>query len=111
MVSCSMDLTRTLQYSVTLHYADMTYRPIDVFVTYDGKRASDIPVSRYAVRHLVAAEVGLFSDFYVRKADHSFFQVDALILSRHAETKELSSSRKRPRTLVTTIAQISCDLD
>ncbi len=32
--------------------------PIDVFVTYDGKRAADIAVSRYAVRHLVAAEVG-----------------------------------------------------
>ncbi|KAF7322486.1 AAA domain-containing protein [Mycena chlorophos] len=38
----------------------LTYRldpPIDVFVTYDGKRASDIPVSRYAVRHLVASEI------------------------------------------------------
>ncbi|KAF9227797.1 hypothetical protein BS17DRAFT_726296 [Gyrodon lividus] len=31
--------------------------PIDVFVTYDGKRATDIAVSRYAVRHLVAAEI------------------------------------------------------
>ena len=28
-----------------------------MFVTYDGKRAPDIAVSRYAVRHLVAAEV------------------------------------------------------
>ena len=34
-------------------------RPIDVFVTYDGKRAADITVSRYAVRHLVAGEVML----------------------------------------------------
>ena len=34
-----------------------TSRPIDVFVTYDGKRADDIAVSRYAVRHLVAGEV------------------------------------------------------
>lgn len=32
-------------------------RPIDVFITYDGKRAADIPVPRYATRHLVAAEV------------------------------------------------------
>lgn len=32
-------------------------RPVDVFVTYDGKRAADLAVSRYAVRHLVAAEV------------------------------------------------------
>ena len=31
--------------------------PMDVFVTYDGKRAADIAVSRYAVRHLVAGEV------------------------------------------------------
>jgi hypothetical protein len=31
--------------------------PIDVFVTYDGKRAEDIAVSRYAVRQLVATEV------------------------------------------------------
>ncbi|KAK0463823.1 P-loop containing nucleoside triphosphate hydrolase protein, partial [Desarmillaria tabescens] len=38
----------------------LTYRldpPIDVFVTYDGKRTADIAVSRYAVRHLVAQEV------------------------------------------------------
>ncbi|KAF9036642.1 hypothetical protein BJ165DRAFT_1504858 [Panaeolus papilionaceus] len=38
----------------------LTYRldpPLDVFVTYDGKRASDISVSRYAVRHLVAGEI------------------------------------------------------
>ncbi|KAG5645600.1 hypothetical protein DXG03_005738 [Asterophora parasitica] len=38
----------------------LSYRldpPIDVFVTYDGKRAADISVSRYAVRHLVAGEI------------------------------------------------------
>ncbi|KAL4266142.1 AAA+ ATPase domain-containing protein [Pleurotus pulmonarius] len=38
----------------------LTYRldpPIDVFVNYDGKRAIDIAVTRYAVRHLVAGEV------------------------------------------------------
>ncbi|KAI9571435.1 P-loop containing nucleoside triphosphate hydrolase protein [Boletus coccyginus] len=32
--------------------------PIDVFVTYDGRRAADIAVSRYAVRHLIATEIG-----------------------------------------------------
>jgi hypothetical protein len=32
-------------------------RPVDSFVTYDGKRAVDIPPPRYAVRHLVATEV------------------------------------------------------
>jgi len=36
---------------------DIISRPIDVFITYDGKRAADITVSRYAVRHLVAGEV------------------------------------------------------
>ncbi|KAJ8700036.1 Chromosome transmission fidelity protein 18 [Pleurotus ostreatus] len=38
----------------------LTYRldpPIDVFVNYDGKRAVDITVTRYAVRHIVAGEV------------------------------------------------------
>ncbi|KIJ10510.1 hypothetical protein PAXINDRAFT_177467 [Paxillus involutus ATCC 200175] len=44
--------------------------PIDVFVTYDGKRAADIAVSRYAVRHLVAAEI------------------DAALISRQADAVE-----------------------
>ncbi|PFH54126.1 hypothetical protein AMATHDRAFT_135378 [Amanita thiersii Skay4041] len=38
----------------------LTYRldpPIDIFITYDGKRAADIPISRYAVRQLVAKEM------------------------------------------------------
>ncbi|KIY50839.1 P-loop containing nucleoside triphosphate hydrolase protein [Fistulina hepatica ATCC 64428] len=38
----------------------LSYRldpPIDVFVTYDGKRAADIPVSRYTIRHMVATEI------------------------------------------------------
>jgi hypothetical protein len=39
--------------------------PIDAFVTYDGKRASDIAISRFAVRQLVASEVSV-SVFVVR---------------------------------------------
>lgn len=35
----------------------LPHRPIDVFVTYDSKRAVDITLSRYAVRHIVAQEV------------------------------------------------------
>ncbi|KIY73222.1 P-loop containing nucleoside triphosphate hydrolase protein [Cylindrobasidium torrendii FP15055 ss-10] len=38
----------------------LTYRldpPVDVFITYDNKRAADIGASRYAVRHIVAEEV------------------------------------------------------
>lgn len=34
--------------------------PVDVFVTYDGKRSSDIAISRYAIRQLVANEVGIW---------------------------------------------------
>lgn len=33
--------------------------PVDVFVTYDGKRSSDIAISRYAIRQLVANEVSI----------------------------------------------------
>lgn len=36
------------------------FSPIDVFVTYDGKRAADITVSRYAVRQIVSAEVRIY---------------------------------------------------
>ncbi|KAF5386678.1 hypothetical protein D9615_001593 [Tricholomella constricta] len=51
----------------------LSYRldpPIDAFVTYDGKRALDISVSRYAVRHLVAGEI------------------DALLIARDADIVE-----------------------
>ncbi|SCZ92034.1 BZ3500_MvSof-1268-A1-R1_Chr5-3g08294 [Microbotryum saponariae] len=34
-----------------------TSRPIDVFVHFEGKRATDIAASRYAVRHLVTREM------------------------------------------------------
>ncbi|KAF8197572.1 P-loop containing nucleoside triphosphate hydrolase protein [Pholiota molesta] len=61
----------------------LSYRldpPIDVFVTYDGKRASDITVSRYAVRHLVSVEIDTKlisrSTEYVEKGKrgkHEFF--------------------------------------
>ncbi|TFK91791.1 P-loop containing nucleoside triphosphate hydrolase protein [Polyporus arcularius HHB13444] len=50
--------------------------PIDVFVTYDGKRSADIAVSRYAVRHLVAAEI------------------DAQVIARHAEGVDRSKASK-----------------
>ncbi|KAF8559685.1 P-loop containing nucleoside triphosphate hydrolase protein [Imleria badia] len=62
-------LTRLVEIMVSLELrfvqeraedGQMVYRldpPIDVFVTYDGKRAADIAVSRYAVRHLIATEI------------------------------------------------------
>jgi len=50
---------------------------IDVFVTYDGKRAADIAVSRYAVRHLVAAEI------------------EAVLIARQADAVETGKGSKR----------------
>ncbi|KAF8511117.1 P-loop containing nucleoside triphosphate hydrolase protein [Hysterangium stoloniferum] len=50
--------------------------PIDVFITYDGKRATDVPVSRYAVRHMVAAEI------------------DAELILRQAETVEKGTTTR-----------------
>ncbi|KAJ6597213.1 P-loop containing nucleoside triphosphate hydrolase protein [Mycena vulgaris] len=58
-----VDIMSTLELQFFQERAEdgqLTYRldpPIDVFVTYDGKRAADISVSRYAVRHLVAGEI------------------------------------------------------
>ncbi|KAH8980916.1 P-loop containing nucleoside triphosphate hydrolase protein [Lactarius hatsudake] len=50
--------------------------PVDVFVTYDGKRAADIAAPRYAVRHLVATEI------------------DAQLAVRHAEAMERTKLTK-----------------
>ncbi|KAF9564421.1 hypothetical protein CPC08DRAFT_660610 [Agrocybe pediades] len=58
-----VDIMSSLELRFVQEKADdgqLTYRldpPIDVFVTYDGKRAADITVSRYAVRQLVSAEI------------------------------------------------------
>jgi len=59
----------------------MMYRldpPIDIFVTYEGKRSAGIPVSKYAVRHMVAAEI------------------EAEYAARHAEAVEKSQGKKVP---------------
>ncbi|KAG6860581.1 hypothetical protein C0995_009630 [Termitomyces sp. Mi166 len=70
----------------------LSYRldpPIDVFVTYDGKRASDIAVSRYAVRHLVAQEVSL--NFYVVNCNVMIdicSKIDAVLITRDADIVE-----------------------
>jgi chromosome transmission fidelity protein 18 len=41
-------------------YLNSRSSPVDVFVTYDGKRSSDIAISRYAIRQLVANEVSVY---------------------------------------------------
>jgi hypothetical protein len=60
--------------------------PIDVFVTYDGKRATDIVASRYATRHLVATEVRTFIVLDILGIN--MFQIDAKLIVRHAEATE-----------------------
>ncbi|KAG8805764.1 hypothetical protein FRC17_005347 [Serendipita sp. 399] len=50
--------------------------PIDVFITYDEKRAPDIAVSRYATRQLIASEI------------------DAKVIERHAESFDETSKPK-----------------
>ncbi|KIO32526.1 hypothetical protein M407DRAFT_213664 [Tulasnella calospora MUT 4182] len=41
--------------------------PLDVCITYEGKRSSDIPPPRYAVRHMVAAAIE--DEYAARQAD------------------------------------------
>ena len=41
-------------------------RPIDVFVHFEGKRATDMALSRYAARHLIANEVSCLLWPYAR---------------------------------------------
>ncbi|KAF8912069.1 hypothetical protein CPB84DRAFT_1761185 [Gymnopilus junonius] len=63
LMSRLVDIMSTLELRFVQEKAEdgqLTYRldpPIDVFITYDGKRASDIAVSRYAVRKIVSAEI------------------------------------------------------
>lgn len=63
-------------------------RPIDVFVTYDGKRASDIALSKYAVRHLVATEV---SCAFVR----SLPDIQVIVVNSQIDEK-LSATQTEP---------------
>ncbi|KAJ3517397.1 hypothetical protein NLJ89_g519 [Agrocybe chaxingu] len=82
LMSRLVDIMATLELRFVQERADdgqLSYRldpPIDVFVTYDGKRAADITVSRYAVRHLVSAEI------------------DAKLISRDTEFVEKGKRRK-----------------
>lgn len=49
------------------------YRAIDVFVHYDGKRATDIPPSKYSLRQLVASTVRSSSFALLYKAEDDNF--------------------------------------
>ena len=78
--------------------ADATHSPVDVFVTYDGKRAADIPPPRYAVRHLVATEVSSHFIVELSRAANATYnvlpQIDAQLAVRHAEVIERTRSTK-----------------
>ncbi|KAG7448073.1 P-loop containing nucleoside triphosphate hydrolase protein [Guyanagaster necrorhizus] len=70
----------------------LTYRldpPIDVFVTYDGKRTADIAVSRYAVRHLVAQEVD---------AELTALQTDIIEKGKKGKHANMSDKTSKART-------------
>ncbi|KAG7092737.1 hypothetical protein E1B28_009065 [Marasmius oreades] len=63
VLSRVVDIMSALEFRFVQERTDdgqLTYRldpPVDVFITYDGKRAVDIAVPRYAVRHLVAEQI------------------------------------------------------
>jgi hypothetical protein len=63
-------------------------------VTYDGKRAADIPVSRYAVRHLVAAEVCLVCGPQNEQNPILVPQIDGVLIARQASVTEPSKADK-----------------
>ena len=64
-------------------YLNYRFSPVDVFVTYDGKRSSDIAISRYAIRQLVANEVGVCV-FILRQLPKAS-KIDARVSSRPAD--------------------------
>ncbi|KAJ7157004.1 P-loop containing nucleoside triphosphate hydrolase protein [Mycena crocata] len=102
-----VDIMSTLELQFFQERAEdgqLSYRldpPIDVFVTYDGKRAADISVSRYAVRHLVAGEIE--AQLISRKVDiverakrgkHDFFGKSSTTKVREEQQEAFSSPTK-----------------
>ncbi|KAF9265625.1 P-loop containing nucleoside triphosphate hydrolase protein [Marasmius fiardii PR-910] len=63
VLSRLVDVMSALEFRFVQERTDdgqLTYRldpPVDVFTVYDGKRAADMAVPRYAVRHLVAEQL------------------------------------------------------
>lgn len=58
--SCTDWIRALLSFSPldSLHLISLTRcRPIDMFVTYEGRRPADIAQSKFAVRHMVATEI------------------------------------------------------
>jgi hypothetical protein len=61
-------------------------------VTYDEKKAADIAVSRYATRHLIAAEVSTTGKCLVICS--KTFQIDAVVIEKQVEAFEESTKPK-----------------
>ena len=74
----------------------LNYRcsPVDVFVTYDGKRSSDIAISRYAIRQLVANEVGTRIHWWDNQFTFSP-KIDARVSSRQADSASTSKPERK----------------
>lgn len=83
-------------HSLTLAGINEIPRPVDVFVTYDGRRAPDIAVSRYAVRHLIATEVcGVLFLFFIKNTPN-MSQIDAALVT---QTVTVENVTVKPRIL------------
>ncbi|KAF5373912.1 hypothetical protein D9758_000776 [Tetrapyrgos nigripes] len=93
VMSRLVDIMSTLELRFVQERSDdgqLSYRldpAADVFMTYDGKRAADVTVSRYAVRHLVAEEVD---------ARLSSRQGDIVVKDKPTKQKGLTSKQKDP---------------
>ncbi|KAH9483909.1 Chromosome transmission fidelity protein 18-like protein [Psilocybe cubensis] len=107
-----VDIMSTLELRFVQEKTDdgqLTYRldpPIDVFITYDGKRAPDITVSRYAVRQLVSGEIDAkmiaLNTEYIEKGKrgkHDFLSNSGNDASRNVKLDDNSDSpNKRAKT-------------
>lgn len=72
--------------------------PIDIFVTYEGKRPTDLAQSKYAVRHMIAAEVCpscTFTSYMLCLLIASPFKIEAECAARHAEAVDKTSGEKK----------------
>ena len=57
MVSLYTDLSRKHPSVMLFKPLSRIYSPIEAFVTYDGKRAKDIPPPRFMTRQVISNEV------------------------------------------------------
>lgn len=61
---------------------------MDVFITYEGKRAPDVCVQRYATRKVIAGEVPSYIYYIWQSIDSCATKIDAQLATRHADVIE-----------------------